>query len=453
VLAEDTERDRQMRARLEAARLAKTTVKGGRFQLAAAVPAYAAAFRAYGIDVDKGAAADVAALVRKEALRVELCVALDDWALTRRATRKDKEADWERLLAIARVADPDPWRNRLRDALEKGDRKGLLALAAKADVAAQPPAALVLLADALAGSGANAEAVALLRRAQRRHPADFWVNFQLGTALARLRPPQWEDAVGFYRAALALQPGNAAVCLNLAVALHGRGRLEEALAACRQAIKLQPDLADAHAQLGANLRALGRSAEAVAAFRRAVALGTESPTAHVALGSVLMEQGQAAEAIRHYRQAIALDPTHVPAHLQLGLALRGRGDLEGAIAAYRRAIALDPKHAKAHYNLANALKDKGLLDEAIREYREAIVLNPRDGQAHRGLGSVLAQKGDLDGAVAALRKAIALDPRSAPAYLDLANVLRRQGKVAEADAALRKAKELQKAAAPAKAKE
>jgi tetratricopeptide (TPR) repeat protein len=448
-----TERDRQMRDRLEAARLAKATLKGGRFDLAAAAPAYAAAFRAYGIDVDKGAPADVAALLRKEALRVELCVALDDWALASRAAGKGKGADWQRLLAIARAADPDPWRDRLRDALEKSDRKALEVLAAKADVAAQPPAALVLLAGALSEAGAGAEVVALLRQAQRRHPADFWVNFQLATELARLRPPQWEEAVGFYRAALALRPGNAAVSLNLAVALHARGRLEEALAACRQAIKLQPDLAEAHLLLGRLLQGQGKLAEAVVAFRRALALEPGSAAGHMQLGAALAAQGRPAEAVAALRRAVALAPNSAEAHFNLGNALRAQKNLAGAVLAYRQALRLDPTFAPAHLNLGVVLAEQKDLAGAVAAYRAAIRLDPKLAPAHSNLGVVLAQQGRLDEAVAALRKAIELAPRSAPAYLNLAAVLRRQGKVAEADAALRKANELNKGAKPAKGKD
>ena len=74
-------------------------------------------------------------------------------------------------------------------------------------------------------AGAGADAVQLLRQAQRRHPNDFWINLQLALAMTRQAPPRWEEAVGYYRAALALRPNSAGVYLNLGVALQAGQRL------------------------------------------------------------------------------------------------------------------------------------------------------------------------------------------------------------------------------------
>ena len=41
--------------------------------------------------------------------------------------------------------------------------------------------------------------MALLRRAHRRHPDDFCVNFELGRALSEIKPPRLEEAIGYYR--------------------------------------------------------------------------------------------------------------------------------------------------------------------------------------------------------------------------------------------------------------
>ena len=45
--------------------------------------------------------------------------------------------------------------------------------------------------------------------AQERHSGDFWINFDLGNALDNGKKP--EEAVGYYRAALAVRPGTVAV--------------------------------------------------------------------------------------------------------------------------------------------------------------------------------------------------------------------------------------------------
>ena len=50
---------------------------------------------------------------------VELASYLDEWAYVRRGA-KVPEATWQRLLAVSRASDPDPWRDRLRKQLVEG---------------------------------------------------------------------------------------------------------------------------------------------------------------------------------------------------------------------------------------------------------------------------------------------------------------------------------------------
>src|SRR5438270_763889 len=106
------------------------------------------------------------------------------------------------LAALALLALPAG-----RAADEEADRR----LADHAAAPAQPVSTLVQLGDALGEAGAPAGAVDVLRRAQRRHPGDFWVNHELASWLLRAPPPRWDEAVRFFSAALALRPESPAV--------------------------------------------------------------------------------------------------------------------------------------------------------------------------------------------------------------------------------------------------
>jgi tetratricopeptide (TPR) repeat protein len=370
--AADPEQDKRMLAQLEAIRLQKAAVKDGRFDVAGADKAYAAAFRAYGIDIDKLEPAQAADKIRSRAIRIELAVALDDWAMARRAAGKAKDKGWQRLIAVSQAADPDPWRVRLRDALVKRDGKALKELAA-ADVAALPPTTAVLLGDALASTGAVAEAVAVLRKAQRRHPADFWINHQLGSYLMQVRPARLEEAVGFYRAALALQPQNPGVLLNLGTALQARGKPDEAIAAYRQAIRLQPDFAPAHLNLGSALRAKGQLDEAVAAYRQAIRLQPSLGGAFILLGDALADQGKLDEAIAAYRHSLQSDAPDkcAGAHFGLGKVLAKQGKQREAETCFRKAIELRPDWADAYHQLALVLQASGRPAEAQAALKRA----------------------------------------------------------------------------------
>ena len=125
---------------------------------------------------------------------VDLANALDQWAFLRRGRALRNPAGAARLVAAAKVADPDLWRDGLRDTLGRmgGDParklKVLERLAATADVDRLPAASVTRLAAALAWHGRRDMGIALLRRAQSSHRDHFWVNADLGASF-------WSPAV------------------------------------------------------------------------------------------------------------------------------------------------------------------------------------------------------------------------------------------------------------------
>src|SRR5262249_53979730 len=150
--------------------------------------------------------------------------------------------------------DPDEWRGSLRQALATGRKEDLEKLAPSAPIEKLPPTTLILWGNALEQKGAIRLAEQVLRKGQQLHPADFWINHDLASILARqMKPPQLEvirktqktnvsvgflgpnpglpdsrleEAIGFYRAALALRPLSPGVHSNLGNALHDQGHLD-----------------------------------------------------------------------------------------------------------------------------------------------------------------------------------------------------------------------------------
>ncbi len=179
--------------------------------------------------------------IRHSPIREPLLAALDDWALG-----EEDAALQARLLQVARWADPDPsWRDRVRDPAVWHDRKTLERLAAEAPETDAPPQLLTTLGVLLKQAGGDAEP--LLRAAQHRRPTDFWLNYELGRMLTPAKP--WE-AIGFFRAALALRPQTSSVYYNLGLALVAVGDWEEARESYRQAIAIDPSLAAVRTHLG-----------------------------------------------------------------------------------------------------------------------------------------------------------------------------------------------------------
>src|SRR5262249_30267521 len=147
-------------------------------------------------------------------------------------------------------ADAQSFSTRARQARMRRDEAALQALAQEAEVAHAPVSALVLLAESLWLAGNEQAAVRLLEQAQRQHPADFWLNHQLAYYLYEVQPRRLEEAVGNFRAALALRPQSPGVHNNLGSALKEQGKVGEAIASYQQALRLDPTFAKAYNNLG-----------------------------------------------------------------------------------------------------------------------------------------------------------------------------------------------------------
>jgi superkiller protein 3 len=444
------------------------------FDFAGADRAYTAAFAKRGLDLAVLSPEEAARRIHSSPIRARLVLALDHWQFAKKNVKASSE---ESSRAVARLLDADRWREQLRDPTVRRDQAALIRLANEDGLWKQAPETLYLLSLALRTSGAGAKAEEVLRQAQQRYPADFWINFGLAGILDASDAEQalrLEEALGFYRVALALRPGSAMTHNNLGIALDKRGKFVEAVAAFQKATQLNPGAGPPFANLGLALTKLGKLGEAEAACRKAIALKPDQVDGYINLarilqrkgkpteadavlrsaseavpdkrwwvlfhvGIVLMDQGELARSEAAYRKVIDLKPEYAEVYTNLGLVLQQQRKLEDAVAAHRKAIELRNNYPNAYTNLGLALQDQGKLAEAEAAYRKAIALQPAHVKAHMNLGIVLERQRRLPEAVAALSHAVVLDPNYASAHNNLGLVLRQQGKLAEAEAAYRKA--------------
>jgi serine/threonine-protein kinase len=386
--------------RLEKIRLERATLVQGQFDHRAADRRYADAFRQAGLGEEGQPAEAVAARVRASAVAAHLVAALDDWAAW---TTDGPRRAW--LLAVSRRADPDPWRDRFRDPNVWGNRSALEGLAA--DLLRDPALLEKLKSPSLFALGnvlfsAKADAVPLVTAAQARYPNDYWLNSLLAAVFGREK--NWDKALGYFRAALAVRPESAVVHNNLGKALHELKQFDAAAREFREAIRIDPHYALSHFNLGNALSAQDRFDESMKAYRTAIALDPKDARPHSGLGNALQAKGRLDEAIKEYRTAITLDPKDARPHINLGTALHAKGQFDEAVKEYCTAIALAPRDAEPHFNLGITLWKKGQLDEAVREFRAAIALRPDLAEAHCNLGLVRRAQGRYREALALLRR-------------------------------------------------
>jgi tetratricopeptide (TPR) repeat protein len=456
--ADELEKDLEMGYRLQEARLRlAAAVNSGHFEGKAASEAYARAFAWYDLDLDGPSPQEVGDRIRTRSIRGQLAAALDHWAFLK---KKGSQAR-SHLLAIARAADPDEWRNQLRVALDTNDPQALEQLAASARGDQLSPATAHLLGYFGHGDLAAERVALVLRQVRQRHPDDFWVNHQLAAYLhLSRRPERLEEAIRYYTVAVALRPHSPGAHYNLGQTLADRGRLDEAVAEFRRALELDSNYAEAHGSLGIALHKQGKEEEAIAELRESLRLNKDlfashltlgnllrlrrlldealalhqnalriskgSAVARVALGDDYLAMGRRDEARAEYKKACVLPGGCAEAHHGLGTVHFQQNQVKAAIAEFREAIRLKNDYPQAHYNLGLVFQRKREWGEAIQHYQEAIRHKGDFAEAHCNLGQVLQRQGKVTEAIACYRKAIRFDPKLANAHGDLGGALAKQ---------------------------
>jgi tetratricopeptide (TPR) repeat protein len=315
-----------------------------------AVAAYEEAFREARLMHGLEDAAAVAARIRDTGVAPALLVALDGWAWIDEGRR-----DW--LYDIARRVEPNPTCRQIRDPRVWDHLHVLEEFAWSMPVETQTVPFLQLVAQRI--HSLRGDAIPFLKRVQRAHPTDFDLNYLLAyLLLTQHKNPA--DAIGYFRAAVALHPGHIKVRLTLVTTLNDLGRAEEALDESKAALQVAP----------------------------------ESGYAHFFTGLAYCNLGRFDEAMPELRKACELEPRNAQYLSGVGVALAGKKQLAEAIEVQLKAIALDSKCWEAHQRLRSVFLELHQLNKAHVAWRETLALEPRDLEAWDGYAELSLFLGD-----------------------------------------------------------
>ena len=425
-------REQILVARAEAIRLQRSTLAEGRFNPAAerrfsnglADRGYEAAFRHAGLGAVGDEPKAMAARLAASAACQPLVAVLDDWAV---CAADGRRRAW--ILEVARRADPDAWRDRVRDPAAWDDRAALAELARTASVAGQPAPVITALGERLHDLGGDG--TAFLARVHQEHPNDFWAALTRARALQEGADP--EAAIAPYRRALELRGDSAAVYSNLGLIPHARRDWREAYDRYEKALAIDHDFAPAHNNLGLALKGEGKWDEAIRHFREAVRLDPELAPAHYNLAEIRAYQAGLDEALIHYGQALRIDPAFALAEYMLGVALAGEGRLDDAVDRYRRAVQIDPADAKSHDRIFGFAEREGLI-----QYHGTLELDPQCALSRNNLGLSPRDADRLNQAIGHFEKAIRLDPGLFRAHASLGQAFLALGRFRDAEASTRR---------------
>jgi tetratricopeptide (TPR) repeat protein len=251
---------------------------------------------------------------------------------------------------------------------------------------------------------------AILERLTSAEPelADAWTL--LGNVnMTRQRP---QEALAAFRRALALNPDNNSLMLNIITSLLGAGEIETAAMENLRFLKSFPDDPTLLEQLG-HIRLLQRRPdETLTLLNRAMALDPASSQLYNLAGMALILKGDHAAAEDVLRRGLHENPQAYNTHYLLAQVQEALQRPDAAIDLYRRELDINPEKFEAAVNLANLLKQRRRFAEAIRYYRMAIHANAELKMPRFHLaGIMLKENRDLDQAIALCLEGVDLPPR------------------------------------------
>jgi len=228
------------------------------------------------------------------------------------------------------------------------------------------------------------------------------------------REGKLEEAIEFYREALAVEPHLPLVHYNLGIALHHQGDLPGASTYYQQAIALNPNDIQAIYNLAVVLQQQGLLEAAINNYQEVINLSPSQELikikAYSNWGGILIGQGKFNEAIETFEKAIYLQPKDANLYNNLGQAFLEAGKVERAIATYQQALELDPALIVARHNLGKAYQKKGLHSEAIAYFQQVIERQPNNIFANSDCGYSFLEEGKLLEAMASFQKVIKNNP-------------------------------------------
>jgi serine/threonine-protein kinase len=466
---------------------------------------FAQAFREMGIDVLSLDSDEAGKRIRARSNPQDITTFLDEWALLR--ARKyawsdldESVRDTERLISIARIVDPDPWRNFIRSAGNDGLHR---AAADARTLEAQSANGLVLLARSLEpveyGDDHDFDAVdKVLRTAWRKSPQNFWVNYELARnarvsgAVQSVPNP---ETIRFASVAVALRPDNPWAREALGDALASADGLRPSLRWSRvdasplywsekveshwldaaveqysEAVRLLPEEAYLHGKLGrALIHTVDRQEEGIAEYRAALQTNPADCDLRAEFALNLMNIGKDKEAASILEAPVEWTSS-MPRYMLLGHLFKKLGNRDKAFDAFR--LSLVTESAEPYTNIgclhdtgtpekelvvfrefsrkrpdwpvmlrhiATHLGSHALNDEAVGILRDAVTLNSKDADTRVVLAEFLSQLGEYQESQTHFDEACRISPENGLVRLAYGRSLARQGKQAESLAEFREA--------------
>lgn len=281
----------------------------------------------------------------------------------------------------------------------------------------------------------------------------------------------WSTPELFWADCVKKAPGKARVHNNYGVALCEVGKFQEAIGHYNTAIALDAHYQDPLSNIAVAYSMSGRPDEAVNALKRAIRLCPNYPEAYNNIASLYIDKKEYDKAEFALNRAIKLRPYYGKAYFNLARVCEARNDMQGvfdnlkkasegdldnvadvyaklgmisfkmkkhdeAVQAFRRAVQLQPDAPLTWFNYANALHLTGSHDEACQIFQKLYAQYPNDYRYGNNLAESFFALKDYDKALGVFQQLLKGERVQPQLILRVANCYEQLKKPDEAKAFL-----------------
>ena len=305
---------------------------------------------------------------------------------------QDNRNKIDKLRAVLRKVDSDPYRDAVRDAIRSDSRGTLTELVDQPEALKQPPRFAAVLGECKAIDVNRRRHI--MEMAINQHPEDLGLLMTRGHIASDLQNGGLTEQLRWFQAAAAAAPEFPAAHINMGNALALNNQFESAIGCYKKAIELAPLNPATHLSLGLALYDHGQVGEAIASYKLALhfaQFSNETRTeAHVALASALYDIGQVNEAIAEFEKAIELDSKDPGLFFLLGNLLKEQGQFTESLAVIQRGDALgsnQPNWTISAFDLIRKAELRVAMDSKLPAFLNG-EFEPADAEERTALAEV-----------------------------------------------------------------
>ena len=263
----------------------------------------------------------------------------------------------------------------------------------------------------------------------------------------------FEEAIAFYKEAIALDSTNASYYNELGISQKKNNQMEAAIKSYKKAINLNPSESNYDYNLGILYYNIREYSLAIDSYKSAISKNPKKASSYYNLGVLYHDEMKYDMAIEYYKRALEIK-TEEPSYLynlaiayqdnqdilkaieilntlvsqrfpkakyynKLGVLQRRIKNFEKAIECFKTAIKLEPSIDGYHYNLGMVYEDIKDIESGIKSYKHAIKINAKREVYHYSLGGAYEKNNNISKAIKSFEQAIKVNNK----YLEAFNSL------------------------------